>query len=588
MREPLLVLQLGIQIAFALLAIRTAASWVREPDARHGYLALALGALALLFLVSPALGGAGPGAQVVTDLAALLFLLSGYGLLMFRDTFLPFDRRAPLLILAGILVVGVVVIVAGVPASPQGAHTPVQQAALLAIVSVWAVCLCEPMIRFWAASIGRPPVENHRLRALSLGYAALLAAVLIGTLTSSVDSAPVSLVVDLLTLSIVPLLYLSFFPPVWVRRVWRQSEEDQFRHALHDLLLYSPDRVTLASRALGWAARLVGGDTAYVVDADGSILAARGISAEDAEREGSIEQLLAAARDRQAPIRRGAMLVLPLDLQAGRGAIVIRSGRLSPLFGDDELSRLRQYSGSISAGLDRVSLTARVRALEQAKSEFLSVASHELRGPMTVIKGYLTMLEAGSLGALPPRAETVMPLLISKSDEVSWMLEQMVEASRLEEGRLALKKRRLDIVDLTFAAVDGVKMLITGHEVNCVQPGGRLEADVDPDRFSIVVRNMLTNAAKYSPSGTQISVEVRRAGGEGIVSVADQGVGISPENQAHLFTRFGRIESTQHVHGTGLGLWLSREIARMHDGDLTVESSVGRGSTFAFHLPLAG
>ncbi|HUY73200.1 MAG TPA: ATP-binding protein [Candidatus Dormibacteraeota bacterium] len=363
--------------------------------------------------------------------------------------------------------------------------------------------------------------------------------------------------------------------------------EDQFRHALHDLLLYSPDRVTLAQRALGWAVRLVGGDSAWLIDSDGSVLAAQGITVEEARRQTEGRQPLSHTGDGRAPLRVGSTVVLPLDLQGGRGAIVIAFSRLVPLFGDDEMNRLRQYASSISAGLERVTLTARVHALEKVKSEFLSVASHELRGPMTVIKGYLTMLEEGSLGEMPPRAHSVLPLLISKSDEINWMLEEMVEASRLEEGKLALKKRRLDIVELAGAAVDGVRILVSGHQVNVVQPQAPVVADVDPDRFQIVVRNLLTNAAKYSPAGTEIKVDISEQGGSGVVAVTDQGVGISAEDQVQLFTRFARIQSTQDVRGTGLGLWLSREIARMHDGDLTVVSELDHGSTFLFAVPLS-
>jgi signal transduction histidine kinase len=102
----------------------------------------------------------------------------------------------------------------------------------------------------------------------------------------------------------------------------------------------------------------------------------------------------------------------------------------------------------------------------------------------------------------------------------------------------------------------------------------------------MVIRNLLSNASKYSPSGTQIEVDIHRNGETATVAVIDQGVGISQEDQAHLFSRFVRIESTEHVKGTGLGLWLSREIARMHGGDLSVNSEVGRGSTFNFTVPL--
>ena len=266
--------------------------------------------------------------------------------------------------------------------------------------------------------------------------------------------------------------------------------------------------------------------------------------------------------------------------------MVIRSDRLTPIFGDEELTRLSQYASSLSAGLDRVTLSSKIAALERAKTDFLNIASHELRGPMTVIKGYLTMLEAGAMGELAPKARSVLPLLISKSDEVNWMIEQMIEASRLEEGRLALKKHRADIVELTEGAIDGIRVTLSGHEVKVDLPVESIEADVDPDRFQMVVRNLLSNAAKYSPSGSDIGVDVRRDVDKAFVSVRDEGVGISEEDQPRLFTRFGRIETSAHVQGTGLGLWLSREIARMHDGDLTVDSKVGVGSTFTFTVPL--
>jgi len=363
-------------------------------------------------------------------------------------------------------------------------------------------------------------------------------------------------------------------------------EEDQFRSALHDLLLYSPDRRTLAQRALGWALRLVGGESAFVIDSDRSILASQGLDPAEALQIADRIDFLSAAGQRHEPWRQDHMLIVPLDLQKGPGAIVLISGRLTQIFGDDELSHLAQYAISITAGLDRVTLTSRIQALERAKSDFLNIASHELRGPMTIIKGYLTMFEAGSLGELSPKASSVLPLLIAKSDEINWMLEQMLEAARLEEGRLELNKQRADVVEITDRAIDGVKILLRGHDLNVDEPAEPVEADLDPDRFQMVVRNLLTNAAKYSPLGSGITVRIRRDDGMATVAVIDRGVGISPEDQVNLFTRFGRVQSTQHVQGTGLGLWLSREIARMHDGDLTVQSVVGSGSTFVLAVPL--
>lgn len=581
MSELLLILGLAIDVAFSILAIRTVLGWIRQPDRRHGHLALALGSLALLILIAPVLGRA----QIMTDIGVVLFLLSGYGLVMFRDSFLPLGRTLHRVITAAIVIAGLLGIVSPLPADPEGPHSPLQSLALTAILAVWIFCIVEPIARFAWAARGRPAVERGRLWALSLGYAGLLIVVMIGASGGALKPG-LSLFVDLLALAIVPLLYVAFFPPALLRRFWRQPEEDKLRHALHDLLLYSPDRATLAKRALVWAERLVGGDAAFIIDSDGSVLATRGIKPSDAEQITTSTQLLKSVDPGQFPRREDAYVIVPLDIQIGRGVMVIVAGRFTPLFGDEELGRLRQYAASITAGLDRVSMNSRIAALERAKSDFLNIASHELRGPMTVIKGYLTMLEAGALGDLSAKAKSVLPLLISKSDEVNWMVEQMIEASRLEEGRLALKKRRQDIVELTENAIDSVRMLLSGHELTFNPPPSAIDADVDPDRFQMVIRNLLSNASKYSPTGTDIEVDIRRNGGTATVAVIDQGVGISPEDQANLFSRFVRIESTEHVKGTGLGLWLSREIARMHGGELSVNSEVGRGSTFNFTVPL--
>jgi signal transduction histidine kinase len=283
-------------------------------------------------------------------------------------------------------------------------------------------------------------------------------------------------------------------------------------------------------------------------------------------------------------------LVIPLELQEGPGAMVVVAGAFTPLFGDDEVIRLRQYAGSITAGLDRVTLSARIRDLEKAKTEFMNIASHEMRGPMTVIKGYLTMLESGSLGALAPKAMSIIPLLIAKADEVNSMVEQMLEAAQLEEGSFGLRKERCDIVELTELAIDSVRPMLAKHDLTVELPPAPILAEVDSERFQIVVKNLITNAIKYSPAEKPITVLVNRNGKTARVMVVDQGIGFAPEDKAMLFTKFGRIhrESTMHVAGSGLGLWLSREIARMHDGDIKVDSTEGEGSTFTFEVPIIG
>ena len=427
------------------------------------------------------------------------------------------------------------------------------------------------------------------MRALGLGYAGLVAVILVGTLGGSlVRNDGAQLVLDLVVLAMVPMLFFSFYPPTWLRRLWSQPEEEELRQGLHSLLTFSPDRVTQAGRALEWATRLVGGSGALIIDSDSTILAYRGLNEESARQIAG-----AATADLQQDVRRSRRrpvrnLVIPLELQEGPGAMVIVAGPFTPLFGDDEVIRLRQYASSITAALDRVTLTAQIRRLEQARTEFMNIASHELRGPMTVIKGYLTMLEGGSMGQLAPKAMAVLPVLIGKADEVNSMIEQMLEAARLEEGHLQLHRETDDLVELTEMAVDSMRPMLAERRVDVDIPPYPVPADVDPDRFQIVIRNLISNAIKYSPEEAPISVALETDGKTAWVRVIDKGVGIAAGDMTRLFTRFGRIEheSTRHVAGTGLGLWLSREIARMHDGDLTCESVEGKGSTFTFEVPI--
>ncbi len=586
MTDLLFGLELATEAAFVLLALAALIDWLRHRDSRRSHLALAFGSLTALVLMTPAIGQAGALNQALTDVALLVFLLSGYALLMFRASFIPFRPATLNAIRIAILGVAVLAFVAQLPTDPQP-RSRLQAIAIAAVLVTWSACILEPIFRLWRASMRRPAVECARLRALSLGYAALLAEVAAATFAGSTARHPYFvLATEVVTLAIVPLLYVSFSPPTWLRWLWRQPEEDAARNALHDLLLHSPDRGTLAHRALGWATRLVGGVGAVIVDSDGSVLAARDLT-EDQAHQVAAGAVTASPGGNPSPSP-VARLTVPLHLQQGEGAMIILSGPFTPLFGEDEAIRLRQYAGSITAGLDRVSMNQRIASLEKAKTEFLSVASHELRGPMTVIKGYLTMLEAGSLGELSSRSKAVLPLLIAKSDEVSWMVEQMVEAARLEEGRLALKKQPADLVALTDLAIESASQLLAKHDVIVDRPARAVEVDVDPDRFQIVVRNLLSNAAKYSPAGGPIRVRIS-GNPMATVAVTDEGIGIAEEDQARLFTRFVRIETkaTERVSGTGLGLWLSREIARMHDGDLTVESSPGRGSTFSLQIPLS-
>ena len=580
---------LAIEVAFVLLSVAMLADWLTHRERRRGYLAVAFGSLTLLVLIAPSLSDAGPYGRPLIDLAILLFLLSGWALLMFRDSFIPLGARARGFVAVVIVLVAALAIFVELPTDTQAPHGALQTVALAAILVTWGICVVEPIVTLWLASRGRPAVEGARMRSLSLGYTGLVVVIMFGTLGGSlVTSDAAQLVLDLVALAIVPMLFISFYPPPWLRRLWSQPEQEELRQGLHSLLAFTPDRVTQAARALEWATRLVGGKGALIIDSDSSLLTYRGLSEEEAKAVAARAAASPQAGEVRSPPRGSPTLVIPLELQEGPGAMVVVAGAFTPLFGDDEVIRLRQYAGSITAGLDRVALSARIQDLEKAKTEFMNIASHELRGPMTVIKGYLTMLESGALGALAPKAMSILPLLIAKADEVNSMVEQMLEAARLEEDRFGLRKERGDIVELTERAIDSVRPMLAKHDLAVELPPAPIMAEVDSERFQIVVKNLITNAIKYSAAEKPITVLVNRNGKTARVMVVDRGIGIAPEDQARLFTKFGRIrgESTMNVAGSGLGLWLSREIARMHDGDIKVESMEGEGSTFTFEVPI--
>jgi signal transduction histidine kinase len=233
----------------------------------------------------------------------------------------------------------------------------------------------------------------------------------------------------------------------------------------------------------------------------------------------------------------------------------------------------------------------RMEGLEKIKSDFLNLASHELRGPLAILRGYLAMLSDGSLGELPPKARGVLPALNAKASQMALLITQMLEAARLEDSQLQLKLEPVDMRGLVRRAVDtmgqltapGQSMLLEGSksEILLVADAGRVET---------ILVNLLDNALKYSPDGGGVRVKLARRGTNADVTVIDQGMGIAPEDMDRLFSRFGRLVTAEnsHIPGTGLGLYLSREIARMHGGDITVSSKPGEGSEFTLTLPLAG
>jgi PAS domain S-box-containing protein len=259
----------------------------------------------------------------------------------------------------------------------------------------------------------------------------------------------------------------------------------------------------------------------------------------------------------------------------------------------DETGRLRGF-GKVTRDLtDRRQAEVNLREhanrmaeLERTKTQFLNLASHELRGPLTVLRGYISMLQDGSVPA--SQMPAVMRILEIKLAQMDTLIDQMLETARLEEQSPDVFLTTFDLGAVAQEQVDVFRPLAEGHSVLVDGDPSSLLVEGDRPRIATVVANFLDNALKFSPGGGDICVTTGKRDGFAFVSVRDEGIGIAPEHMGLLFTRFGRLPTDQNVSipGTGLGLFLCKEIATRHGGDISVQSKPGVGSEFTLTLPL--
>ena len=200
------------------------------------------------------------------------------------------------------------------------------------------------------------------------------------------------------------------------------------------------------------------------------------------------------------------------------------------------------------------------------------------------------MIEEGTFGEVTGNVRKVLPIVRSRLAQMSAMVDQMLETARLEEDRLQLVPRDVDLRELVRTAVAAVEPLAgPAHRLVVEECAEAVPVRVDAGRVATILANILDNAVKYSPSGGEVRCTVGAGAATARVVVSDQGLGIAERDLARLFSRFGRIVTSDnsHISGTGLGLYLARTLARLHGGDITVRSSVGAGSEFTLTLPLA-
>jgi signal transduction histidine kinase len=250
---------------------------------------------------------------------------------------------------------------------------------------------------------------------------------------------------------------------------------------------------------------------------------------------------------------------------------------------------LSDAAGHLAGGVVVFRDVTTQRDVARLKDDLLSIASHDLRTPVTVLKVQAQLmrreLDQGvvSTERLASRAQVVL----EQTNRLTDMLNLLLDLSRVEAGRLDLSQEPIDLVDLIRRVAANIQPLSTAHHIQVSAPAS-VDGLWDVARLEQVMQNLLTNAIKYAPDGGQVVISVETDRRQVTVSVRDQGLGIAPEELPQLFERFYRVAGMRGLEGSGLGLYICQGIISAHGGRIWAASDgPGQGSTFSFTLPRA-
>lgn len=233
----------------------------------------------------------------------------------------------------------------------------------------------------------------------------------------------------------------------------------------------------------------------------------------------------------------------------------------------------------------------RLKELDKLKDEFVSLASHELRTPMTAIKSYLWLALNRSPQPLASETKKNLEISLEETERLIKLVQNMLTISRIEGKRLELNIEPVNVVELVKRLFDELK--IKADEKNMhftfVPYPEKLRINGDKDKLAEVLQNIIGNALKFTPEKGNISISFTREHDRIAINVSDTGRGISKEDQSKLFKKFGRLQESKgnRTSGTGLGLYITKQIVTLHKGEIKVKSEVGKGTTFTIYLPLA-
>lgn len=569
-------------------------------------IALFFGAIAIAIVESRIVTTFGLTAvDLVTDIVALLVIAMPYLLLRLVDDFSDVPSAVKRLAEGGLVLSATAFL------ATEGTLPP---PILLAVVLYFAALSTYDAVAFVRAALRSAGVTRRRLQAVAAGTLLLGVAILVAGFTpllpQSLSGLPSGLT-QVLALASALAYFVGFAPPQVLRRAWQEPELRRFLRRAASLPRL-PDTASIVSALQDGAASTLGAratiglfdehtNTLRFQDPHGVLpneigpsefIVWRVFETQHAEYvpDAARAHPELASSYRARGVR--SLLIAPISAADQRVGALEAYADHQPMFSEDDLDLVRLLADQAAVILESRALideAARVRAHEEAarlKDDFISAAAHDLKTPLTTLVAQAQFLERRAVTDPAAPADLLgIQRIVREAKRLSGLVLELLDAARLEQGRLVGERESIDLVELArdISARDSYQ----GRRIN-VSAQAPVIGSYDRQRIGQVLENLVENAVKYSPDESEVRIRVAQRDGRALIDVTDEGIGIPPEDLPQIFDRFHRASNVddRRFAGMGLGLFICKGIVEQHGGLIWVDSRIGAGSTFHVALPV--
>ena len=602
------LISLLTQAIFVLIFVLVVRGLVRRPSRTTVDIALFFGAIAIAIVESRvATTFRLPQVEIVSDIVALLIIAMPYLLLRLVDDFSDVPALVNRLAEGGLLLSA-----AAFLATEGTVPPPILLAVVLYFAALSTYCAVA-VVRAARRSAG---VTRRRLEAVAAGTLLLGLVILVAGLAPSLPPPLTGLPTGLtqaVALASAIAYFVGFAPPQILRRAWQEPELRSFLRRAASLPRL-PDTASIVRALQDGAGSTLGAratiglfdretrtlrfqDPHGVLPAEvgqGEYLAWRVFERQRAEYFADAARAHPALASAYRAHRVRSLLIAPISAaEQHLGALEAYTDH-EPVFSEDDLDLVRLLADQAAVILESRALideAARVRAHEEAarlKDDFISAAAHDLKTPLTTLVAQAQFLERRAQTEPSAPADLAgLRRIVREAKRLSSLVVELLDASRLEQGKLVGEREPVDLVELVRDVARRESYRARRINVSADAP---VVGSYDPRRIGQVLENLVENAVKYSPDDSEVRVAIAQRDGEAFIDVTDQGIGIPASDLPVIFERFHRASNVddRRFAGMGLGLFICKGIVEQHGGRIWVESRVGTGSTFHVVLPLEG